>query len=256
MFLLISLLQSLTGGGDNSLPHGGIMQVYNMIYEITRRCNVRCEHCLRGPAQKVDMSDKVIDRSLEGVEEISTITFTGGEPSLAVDRIRYILSAVKKRGIYVDSFYIVTNGKKKSLDLCLALMEWYAYCESNEMSSLCISKDQYHSREIESVREAELLYQGLSFYHQEERNHDINSLINEGRAKRNNIGERDAHTGIEYELNDDESTLNYIEDVYINALGDVCPGCDLSFASQKKLAIGSVLTESLKHIYLKQESSI
>jgi organic radical activating enzyme len=229
------------------------VDIYNLIYEITRRCNARCEHCLRGPAQKVDMSDEIINRSLEGVGSISTITFTGGEPSLAVDRIRYILKAVKERGICVDSFYLVTNGKVKSLDLCLALMEWYAYCDSNEMSSLCISKDQYHTREIESTKEAHQLYQALSFYNAEERNRDIEVLINEGRAKTKNIGEREAFTGIDYETNEDGS-IEHIEEIYVNALGDVCTGCDLSFGSQKKNAIGSVLTDTIEQIYLKQES--
>lgn len=227
------------------------MQVYTMIYEITRRCNARCEHCLRGPAQKIDMSNEVIDKSLEGIDYIGIITFTGGEPSLSVDRIRYILEAVKLRKISVDSFYLVTNGKVKSLDLCIVLMEWYAYCESNECSSFCISKDQYHSREIGSIKEADTLYKALTFYHENDRQHDITSLINEGRARTNRIGDRDASTGVYCERNDDD-TIYSIEETYINALGDVCTGCDLSFASQKKNAIGSVLTKSLEQIYQKQ----
>lgn len=231
------------------------MNIYNLIYEITRRCNIRCEHCLRGSAQKVDMSDEVIDRSLEGVNGISTITFTGGEPSLAVDRIRYILSAVKKRGICVDSFYLVTNGKIASPDLCLALMEWYAYCDTNELSAFCISKDQYHTREINSIKEADKLYQALTFYRPEERNKDYSSdrIINEGRARRNNLGYKEAPTSIDYETEEDGS-IEHIEEVYVNALGNVCTGCDLSFRSQKKNAIGSVLTETIEQIYLKQES--
>lgn len=229
------------------------MQVNTMIYEVTRRCNARCEHCLRGPTQKIDMSNEVINKSLEGIDYISNITFTGGEPSLAVDRIRYILEAVKLRKISVDSFYLVTNGKVKSLDLCIALMEWYAYCDSNEISSFCISKDQYHSREIGSIKEADTLYKALTFYHEDERKHDITSLINEGRARTNKIGELDASTSVHCERNDD-GIIESIEKVYINALGDVCTGCDLSFSSQKKNKIGSVLTESLEQIYQKQSA--
>ena len=29
--------------------------------ELTRRCNERCKHCLRGPAEPVDLSKDVID---------------------------------------------------------------------------------------------------------------------------------------------------------------------------------------------------
>lgn len=227
------------------------MDIYNLIYEITRRCNARCEHCLRGSAQKVDMSDEIIDHSLEGVGSISTIAFTGGEPTLAVDRIRYILKAVKERGICVDSFYLVTNGKIESLELCLALIEWYAYCDSNDVSSFCISKDQYHTREIESTKEAHQLYQALSFYNAEERNGEIMFLIKEGRAK--NIGVLEVSTCIDYET-DKDGKIEHIEYVYVNAIGDVCTSCDLSFVSQKKNAIGSVLKNTIEQIYLKQES--
>lgn len=233
------------------------MNVYNFITEITRRCNARCEHCLRGPAQRVDVSDEVIDAALKGITSISTIVFTGGEPSLAVDRIRYILEAVKKRKIEVDSFYVVTNGKKKSLDLVLALMEWYAYCGDNETTALCISKDQYHAQEIESVREADNLYKALTFYRAEERNKDINtdSIINEGRAQYNNLGHREARTGIAFELAEDEESIYSLEETYINAIGDVCTGCDLSFKSQKKNAIGNVLKNSVEEIYLTQKEN-
>ena len=34
------------------------MEIYveSLVIEVTRRCNMRCEHCLRGDAQNLDIS--------------------------------------------------------------------------------------------------------------------------------------------------------------------------------------------------------
>jgi hypothetical protein len=232
------------------------MNLYNLIYEITRRCNATCEHCLRGDAQDLDISEAAIDASLQGVNYISSVCFTGGEPSLAVDKIKYFLKAVKERHISVSSFYVVTNGKKPSLDLCLVLMELYAYCDDNEATSFCISKDQYHTDNIGDTDEADKLYKALSFYNADERDQDIKSLVDEGRANERGIGERKA--GVEISLEKDEDgTISSIEStVYVNALGDVVPGCDLSFESQEEKKIGSVFQNTLEEIYLRQDTTV
>ena len=75
-----------------------IISYGNLCLEITRRCNMACAHCLRGDAQNVDMSHEIIDRALENVLSIGSLTFTGGEPSLNVDAMRYTLEKrVKKK---------------------------------------------------------------------------------------------------------------------------------------------------------------
>jgi MoaA/NifB/PqqE/SkfB family radical SAM enzyme len=65
------------------------MEVYisQLIVEVTRRCNMMCDHCLRGDEQSIDMSDDVIKAVLSGVSSIGSLVFTGGEPTLAVDVI-------------------------------------------------------------------------------------------------------------------------------------------------------------------------
>ena len=34
----------------------------NLALEVTRRCNLRCKHCMRGEPQDLDMSDEVLDK--------------------------------------------------------------------------------------------------------------------------------------------------------------------------------------------------
>lgn len=78
-----------------------ISDANNVVIEITRRCNMCCAHCLRGDAENVDIQEKYIDAFLDSFSNggyIGTIIFTGGEISLNIPAIRYILKAVKCDG--------------------------------------------------------------------------------------------------------------------------------------------------------------
>ena len=37
------------------------MHICNLIIEITRRCNLQCDHCLRGNAESIDLDITTID---------------------------------------------------------------------------------------------------------------------------------------------------------------------------------------------------
>ena len=231
------------------------MNISELVLEITRRCNIKCRHCLRGAPQRKDMSDETIDKVLEGVDYISTITFTGGEPQLAVDRIRYFTKAIKARGIDLGGFYVITNGKVASLDLVHALLDLYAYVhpmERDETCSLIVSRDQYHHEQCDP-KEAIALYSGLSFFRSEQRNERIDPylVIAEGRAK--DWGSKPAPmNGVVVGLDDDGNVERIEETTYVNALGDVCLACDYSYATQAKKKIGNVHKETLAEIYKRQ----
>lgn len=34
--------------------------IYNLIFEVTRKCNLHCEHCLQGNAQNLDLSKEIV----------------------------------------------------------------------------------------------------------------------------------------------------------------------------------------------------
>jgi hypothetical protein len=231
------------------------MHVSELVLEITRRCNIKCRHCLRGAPQRKDISDETINKVLEGVDFISTITFTGGEPSLAVDRIRYFTKAIKERGIELGGFYVITNGKRASLELVHALLDLYAYVhpmERDEMCSLIVSRDQYHHEQCDS-REAVALYSGLSFFRPELYKEQIDPylVIAEGRAK--DWGVKAVPMNGVVVGRDDEGNIESIDETtYVNVHGDVCLACDYSYVSQAKMKIGNVHTETLAEIYKRQ----
>ena len=70
--------------------------------EVTRRYNMGCAHCLRGEAENLDMTKEIVDKALEDVEFISSLTLSGGEPTLNTELIRYILDVCMKKEIVVN----------------------------------------------------------------------------------------------------------------------------------------------------------
>ena len=74
----------------------------NLVVEITRKCQLKCAHCLKGDAQNVDMSVDVIDKLLESVVSIGTLLFTGGEPTMNLQGMKYFLDVMKSKGISLN----------------------------------------------------------------------------------------------------------------------------------------------------------
>ena len=83
--------------------------INDVVIEMTRRCNMTCDHCLRGPMQKKDQTKENIDKFFSHVDGIGSITFTGGEPSLVPDLIEYARQSAERNGVEIGNFYIVTT---------------------------------------------------------------------------------------------------------------------------------------------------
>ena len=125
------------------------LYIKNLCIEITRRCNMRCAHCMRGDAESVDISLKHISNLLRHVRHIHHFNITGGEPSLNVRAIHYILGRVRAYGITVNDFYIVTNGAATSrsgefIAACAALYEYQEDKEQDSGHMLEMSDDRFH----------------------------------------------------------------------------------------------------------------
>ena len=77
--------------------------------EITRKCQLKCAHCMKGEAQNIDMSVEVIDKLLESVVSIGTLLFTGGEPTMNLQGMKYFLDVIKSKGISLNKLQIITT---------------------------------------------------------------------------------------------------------------------------------------------------
>lgn len=225
--------------------------VPDLALEVTRRCNMACEHCLRGEAQNCDIDFKVINKATKFVSP-SSVVFTGGEPSLNTMAIDYYFKRCEVNDNVPESFYVVTNGldKNNMKRLTFSLLNAYScivkhdgYFDEDNLCGVAVSRDKFHDkyRGIGHSHDWDIL-QGLSFYRPEDKFHEKSSsnnwLINTGRAEKNHIG-----TGCKYfanlDLNEyiDDMVIEgdvlyvYLNDImYISAKGLVTNCCDLSYA--------------------------
>lgn len=229
------------------------LYIRDLILEVTRRCNMICRHCMRGNMQPIDMSTKVVDRLLDSVESIGSVTFTGGEPLLNVPLIRYFTDQVQERKIPLSSFFVVTNGKKVDMEFVHCLIDLYSYVDDEEgMCGLEMSQDQFH----EDV-EVPKIYKALKFFHPDARKEDYrrDSIVNSGLARLNRIGSKVSREG-SFSFNDyNEDTLNP-EMVYIAANGNVIHDCDYSYYHIDKYAAGNMLKTPLLDILMSKREEV
>ena len=134
--------------------------------ETTRKCNMRCAHCLRGDAQDVDIDYKHIDNLLDQTEVIGHLDITGGEPTLNLNALEYILNGLCKRGIPLLGFGLNTNGLIYSEKL-INLIKWCKQIIDVSCSN-CLTNGQ----DYQSLRELSRCSIGISLdrYHEQ---HDI-----------------------------------------------------------------------------------
>jgi len=203
--------------------------------ELTRRCNIVCDHCLRGQLQNLDVKNEYITELLSNFTHIQNITLTGGEPSLNVKAIQHFISEIKRQKISLGHFYIATNAKIIKPEFLIAITELYTLCDDKEYCRIDVSNDYYHALEgaaeagsigretLEMFKFTETKYQEEGFSHRD-------SAVNEGYYAEN-FGDGRELTPELIEVEED-----YIRgdgQFYMNALGEIVSCCDLSYTSQK-----------------------
>lgn len=166
--------------------------------EITRRCQLKCAHCLRGDAQDIDMSKEIIDSILDQCAGIFEVFFTGGEPTLNIDAMDYFLREVQRRNIPLGKLGFITNGisiPDALKDFLLRAYDYISTCRTNCEAfrvdatiathyriEIGISDDVYHTGSMpESAKEIYkgfLPTEGCIVYTK-----GIHNLIKIGRAK-------------------------------------------------------------------------
>lgn len=206
--------------------------------EITRKCNMKCKHCLRGDAQNVNIKNEYITNVLKDVGAINSFTITGGEPSLNVPAIQFILKELKRLNIGVFNFYIATNGRKTSYSekFLHTLLDLFYYQEADNEdigSMVQISNDNYHTHKEEQEESIKRL-SAFSFFSVRRTDYNQNNIIAEGRGY--NIGGNrilSYNKEIDYEI--DENYIRIEDMIYLNAKGQICNNCDYSYDTQEEL---------------------
>lgn len=210
--------------------------ISELMIEVTRRCNIVCDHCLRGQLQNLDVKNEDISALLSNFSSIGNITLTGGEPSLNIPAIKHFISELKRQDIELGSFYIATNAKIVKPEFLMVLMELYNLSTEKDACRVDVSNDYYHSLEGAAYEGAEgrqmlevFRFVGTKYY---EEGHDHKqSAINEGYYAEN-FGDGRELTPDEIIVEDSHITADAGQ-FYMNAQGNIVSCCDLSYTSQK-----------------------
>lgn len=202
-----------------------MLEIDELVVETTRRCNMACPHCLRGPAMAGDMPVQTIRSILEQARVIDTVTFSGGEPSLAIPVMEAFYRKAKRLGVPVNSFFIATNGKENQEELALFALRQYAEAENKDLCAVSLSIDPYHEPCASD------LIRGLACY-SETKERDPSQLdweVRAGNAEENGLG-KPRKTRTEFTAYAPQSGgAVRTELVYLSANGFAYPECDLSY---------------------------
>lgn len=226
--------------------------INNLTFEITRRCNMTCKHCLRGDSQNIDISEEIIDKTLSQIYKIDYLLFTGGEPSLYPKAIEWVINGLIKYNIKLKYFGVIINGKVYSQEFVDNLNKLYQHCLEKDKCCLRISQDRFH--EFIDTKNISL-YKENCFFKCKAPKDAMEKVLNEGNARINNIGNSFSGRFFAYKrsktvLFDKWFILPKNTMLYINAIGDVLLTDSLSYDSQKIENIGNILKKPIAELLI------
>lgn len=146
------------------LKRRGIMvSLEYLAFEVTRLCNEWCKMCMRGDAEDVNMTEDIVNHVLldNYIQDIETIMFTGGEPTLNEKIVCYIIELIMKHKIPVRRLSMVTNAKKYPKDILEAFSDYQRYCQFNDLKcniTINFSQDVFHENYPEIIKEYQSKY--------------------------------------------------------------------------------------------------
>ncbi len=215
------------------------MHIDSLVIETTRRCNMACEHCLRGDAESIDLDLDYVEAFLRAgkISSINNITFSGGEPSLVPNIINGVFSLLEKANVEYYGFYVATNGKQVSTEFLCSMIRGFSNAGDYEeyACSVELSNDDFHD---EVSRDNLLRLRALSFFREKYNLKDPygnksagwDGVIYEGRGEQG--GYREPKGPESYEMEKDHGVTEGT--LYLNCHGQIVAGCAFSYDRQRE----------------------
>lgn len=133
----------------------------NLELIICQKCNLACEHCMRGEGSNKVISDKVLDATFQKFNYIDNLALGGGDPSLVPETINKIADAIIKNKTIVKHVNLTTNGAQISDEFIQSLLKLKKVIESKESKNsifhsdldeipviVCFSFDDFHLKQL------------------------------------------------------------------------------------------------------------
>lgn len=234
---------------------------------LTRRCNMTCDHCLRGDAEAKDMLPKVIDEVFKGLNDvyINMLFFTGGEitciPTKTFKRqLEQIERICTSNNIRIGSLGFVSNGKKVAYDFLDLITDFVKTLEI-ENFYISLSETQFHDVNPNDDRwKIKALYERLRMTLEKdesceesyfEKRGDLNEdyLIKQGRALMLSSSPSNRYLSnlmdeevIVRKIGDNEFDIT--ENIYIGTTGNILACCDISYENEDEAKIFNCLDKT------------
>ncbi len=170
----------------------------NYLYiEVTRKCTMKCNHCLRGDSQNISLNVNDINELFTNNEfqitNINNVIITGGEPTLNYIVILQIIKQIISKNIIIENFNLQTNGSIYNQQLIDGLNEFYNYLKlHNEKPNLHLicSQDQFHRPPKKEILDK---YKKLPYFISNYVYLSENQIIRVGKAQENNLGNKESN---------------------------------------------------------------
>ena len=233
------------------------LKIRVLFIELGRQCNLRCKHCLAGEPQNLSITEDIVDNLLDNVYEVTKLYFTGGEPTLYVDKMIMIMNKIKEHGVKIDYLRVITNGKEKNTDFVDFINNNEEYFKNGV--KIKFSTDKYHTS-CDAHFTKDDLEKNIKWYKDKLHSnveYNINpfpdiSLLYEGRAKNLSEDELSKFLQIqEYICEKNKGYMVKIEDdylpnfLYICSNGNICNVTDLSYERTDNFSMGNILKSDL-----------
>lgn len=179
----------------------------SLVFEITRKCNLKCEHCMCGEPEDITMSKEIINKTIGQIDRVKKIFLTGGEPMLEPDTVDYLVKNIIEKNIKLLAFNCVSNGtilNENGIKFINSLNEIATYINkcyrkdweedhNHHIVNLTISTDEFHHNNPDKAIKFYKKYaNNLIHIIREDEDENINNrptiIKNSGRAEINNIG--------------------------------------------------------------------
>lgn len=251
------------------------LYIQNLGMIITNKCNLDCDHCMRG--EKCDnksMTKEVIKATLEQVTIIGNLCICGGEPLLALNVMKNIFDYIIENIIFVDQVSLVTNGSIYSEEFLNLLERFESYLKvvsrlKKNLVTFAISYDEYHLKELKRLGLINTFIDNVKKYSESKYFVGFQpltgKLFREGNACNLDLdltvpmrpmGVIMTYVGKHNKLNVEEGLCNIGPIVTVNVNGTITE-CDASLLNQETLYnYGNVLHDSIIDVFLERESEV
>ncbi len=235
--------------------------------ELTRRCNEKCKHCLRGDAIDEDLSKEVIDSLFDNnnIRLIENLLLSGGEPTMNSKALYYLVDKIIEKRVVVGTYRVIINGTYYDPLFGKAITKLHEYIKTvgwndtynvmyaNSFGRIGISQDQYHKEAKQEVLDklSELPAKVVIL----DNEYNSNLLLPYGRALDNDLSSNEPNTSKLTDIDGSYIMMKYgrggiqINRHYICANGNVCLDPNYPFEILDKYRIGNVLESSIIEMY-------